>query len=126
MLQHEFEALTGMKVEEDFYNKVIDPMYMATYMDKQPFCAEFKKNDLGKCQAALDMMEKYYQAMRELTQLKRERSYTVDFLLQQGDTKCDKKAIALVGHKNVIQRKMEHGIELTDEDKDFIKNELCS
>ena len=72
------------------------------------------------------MMEKYYETMKALTQLKRERSYTVDFLLQQGDAKCDKKAIALVGHKNVIQRKLEHGIELTDDDKDFIKNELCS
>ena len=40
MLQHEFEALTGKRVETEDYNSIIDPMYMSTDMDKQDFCKD--------------------------------------------------------------------------------------
>ena len=32
MLQQEFEALTGKRVETEDYNSIIDPMYMSTDM----------------------------------------------------------------------------------------------
>lgn len=46
MLQHEFEALTGKRVETEDYNSIIDPMYMSTDMDKQDFCKDFIKHKL--------------------------------------------------------------------------------
>lgn len=37
MMKHEFEEIAGYEVSDDTYNKVIEPMYMATYMSKYDF-----------------------------------------------------------------------------------------
>jgi len=37
MMKHEFETLAGYEVSTEDYNKIIEPMYMATGLDKQDF-----------------------------------------------------------------------------------------
>lgn len=43
MMQHEFEALAGYKVSTDDYKKIIEPMYMATDLNKADFVACINK-----------------------------------------------------------------------------------
>ena len=37
MMKHEFEALAGYEVSIEDYNKIIEPMYMATDLNKEDF-----------------------------------------------------------------------------------------
>lgn len=37
MMKHEFEALAGYEVSAEDYNKIIEPMYMATDLSKEEF-----------------------------------------------------------------------------------------
>lgn len=45
MMKYEFEVLAGYKVSTDDYNKIIEPMYMATGMNKADFvkCIDRKR-----------------------------------------------------------------------------------
>lgn len=124
MLQNEFEALTGMSVETEVYNTIIDPMYMATDMDKQPFCKDFKQHKLGESTVANALTDEVYRLRKEIEQMKKERSEVVDFLLSRCNVGCDHKAIKLVGHKAVLTIKMQKGYPLTEDDKAFII-EMC-
>lgn len=120
MLQHEFEQLTNTKVEEDFFNKVINPMYMNTKMDKQQFCDDYKKHGLGKSSVATELTEESCELFMMVQKLKAERSAMVDFLIEQDDSRCDAKAISMVGHQEVIRRKLEKDFDLNDDDKQFL------
>lgn len=120
MLQHEFEQLTGTKVEENFFNQVINPMYMNTKMDKQQFCEDYKKHGLGKSTVATELTNECCELYKMIQKMKEERRQLVDFLIKQDDPECDRKAIDLVGHKEVIRLKIEEGYDLNDEDKTYI------
>lgn len=37
MMKHEFEALAGYEVSFEDYNRIIEPMYMATELSKEDF-----------------------------------------------------------------------------------------
>lgn len=45
MMKHEFEALAGYEVSLEDYNRVIEPMYMATELSKEDFvkCIDRKR-----------------------------------------------------------------------------------
>ena len=45
MMKHEFEALAGYEVSFEDYNRVIEPMYMATELSKEDFvkCIDRKR-----------------------------------------------------------------------------------
>ncbi len=120
MLRHEFEQLTNTKVEEDFFNQVINPMYMNTKMDKQQFCEDFKKRGLGKSPVATELTNECCELFKMVQKLKAERSAMVDFLIDMDDPKCDAKAISMVGHQEVIRRKLEKDYDLNDDDKQFL------
>lgn len=130
MLQHEFEQLTGIKIDAEVYNQFIDPLYMATDMDKRPFCEDFKEHDLLNSSVAHEVNEKYYEAQKSINQMKKERSGIVDFLLQLAEDNfpgiaLEKKAVEMVGHKEVIRRKLESNLRLTGYDNEFILSSLC-
>ena len=120
MLHHEFEQLTGIKVEEDFFNQVINPMYMNTKMDKQQFCADYKKHGLGTSAVATELTNECNELYKMIQKRNLERSDIVDFLIEQDDPKCDVKAISMVGHPEVIRRKLQKDYDLSDDDKQFL------
>lgn len=120
MLHQEFEQLTSIKVEEQIFNEFINPLYMACSMDKEPFCKDFKKHDLLNSLVAYDINEEYHAAKKKINKMNQERSAMVDFLIDMDDPKCDAKAISMVGHQEVIRRKLEKDYELTDDDKQFL------
>lgn len=43
MLLHEFSKLTGFTPTEEYFNRVIHPLYMATSMDKKAWCKMWKR-----------------------------------------------------------------------------------
>lgn len=44
MMKHEFEALAGYEVSAEDYNKIIEPMYMATDLSKEEFVKVVSKS----------------------------------------------------------------------------------
>ncbi len=124
MLQHEFEALTGLSVTDNEFNRVINPMYMSTDLDKQVFCKEWKKNGLGSSEVAKAMSDRVNEQRMAIDSLKKELDSVVRFLLSRGEPACDKQAIKIAGHKECITIKMQQNYELTEDDRVFII-EMC-
>ena len=60
MMKHEFEALAGYEVSTEDYEKIIEPMYLATDLTKQ----EFVKT-ISKQRFALKPLKKIIKEMRE-------------------------------------------------------------
>lgn len=66
MMKHEFEALAGYEVSFEDYDKIIEPMYMATNLNK----AEFVKTLNRK---AFDLNEKKKEMVKEMKAIAAER-----------------------------------------------------
>ena len=120
MLHNEFYQLTNLQVEDEVYNKFIDPMYMATGMDKQPFCEDFKKHDLLNSRVALELLDKIAELQAKVYKLDKEKEETVDRLIKMDDIQADQLAIRLIGHDQVVYKKLADDYELRDEDKCLI------
>lgn len=127
MLQQEFEERTKMTVTEDEFNE-INAMYMAApeSIDKDVFCKEWLKHKDSV------LLNAYYKRLEYLNQVvshyKQEKDNIVNFLLAEASLNnnpaLDSKAVTLVGYPEVIRRKITRGYELTDNDKQFIKNNI--
>lgn len=61
MTKNEFEQIAGYEVSNDDYHKVIEPMYMATNLDKIEFVAT-----LNKARFALPSKKKMISDMRKI------------------------------------------------------------
>lgn len=59
-MKYEFEALAGYEVSNEDYNKIIEPMYMATELSKQDFvkCIDKKRFALPTKKQVIDKMKK--------------------------------------------------------------------
>ena len=68
MMKHEFEELAGYEVTWEDYNKIIEPMYMATEMSKQDFvkCIDKKRFALP---TKREMMRKMKTEARHLEEI---------------------------------------------------------
>ena len=75
MMKHEFETLAGYEVSIEDYEKIIEPMYMATNLSKQ----EFVKT-ISKQRFALKPLKKIVKEMRECAEsLKETCTHYTDF-----------------------------------------------
>ncbi len=72
MMKQEFEALAGYEVSIDDYNKIIEPMYMATSLTKEEFVKTINKKVF-----ALKPLNSIIKEMKELAK-QIERRCTVD------------------------------------------------
>lgn len=120
MLHNEFLQLTNYVIEEETYNKFVDPMYMAIDMDKEPFCNDFKKHDLLNSRVALELLDKIYELQEKVRKLEKEKEETVDRLIKMDDIQADQLAIRLIGHEQVVYKKLADDYDLRDEDKCLI------
>jgi len=127
MLHDEFYQLTNIQVEDDVYNQFIDPMYMSTGMDKEPFCKDLKKHGLQASTVAIELTATCCEQHRTINKLEAERKELVLLLLKsagQEDNELSRKAIKMVGHKEVIRLKMLNGWGMNDSDKAFLMDLL--
>lgn len=126
MTQKEFFDRTGIELTEDQY-KQVELMYLkAGNMDKDEFCKDYKKHHESKLLALY--FKKAENLKNKLDDMRDERSKLVDFLLNISERYPDKSihewTVKLVGHKEVIRRKLNGGLTLWDVDREYIKENL--
>lgn len=125
MIQKEFEDRTGMKPTSEEFN-YIHAVYMNTSMDKDEFCEDFKKHGSSKIISDIHARAVNYEMkLNEINSLSTEMA---DFLIGKSrvyaDTDFRKMAVKLVGEKAVVTRTLEMGLELWEEDIEYIKSKL--
>lgn len=115
MLQKEFEERTGLKLKADGYAEV-EECYMNTDLDKDVFCELWIKNP-----TALKEIERKTVLVRELYE---ERKCLANFLIDQAEkwsaSDLREKAIAMIGEKEYLKRKLARGYNLWDADKKLL------
>lgn len=141
MLQKEFEERIGRSVTEQEYLEANAMYENAGDMDKDEFCREWLK--IGNCRLVKCLAEKTYQQHKALQEtkllLKESREICSDaadamleiekVVLNGGTTEhitelLDRKAWWLVGAKEVVLRKIKMGMDLGENDKDYINEHL--
>lgn len=114
MLQKEFEELTGLKLSDDGYAEV-EECYMNTDLDKVMFCKLWVENP-----TALKEIERKTVLVRELYG---ERKCLSNFLIDQAEkwsaSDLKEKAIAMIGEREYIRRKIAKGYNLWEADKEL-------
>ena len=115
MLKKEFEERIGLKLTEDGY-KEVEECYMNTDLDKDAFCKLWMENP-----TALKEIEQKTVLVRELYE---ERKCLTNFLIEQAQkwsaTDLREKAIAMVGEKEYLRRKLAKGFDLWSDDKKML------
>lgn len=133
MTRKEFEERTGLSVSAVEFCTVNDIYMAAGEMDKDTFCKEWKKHSESKLLAELWKRVKHehdlgMQKKEECDKLRSERWELVDFLLERaqkfGDEELLLKAIDMVGHAEVIRRKLTLEMPLWERDRAYIKENL--
>ena len=125
LTQKEFERRTGLTSNEAF--EYANKIYMGIdYMGKDMFCDDYNKH---RTSFLFDYFyKKYMESQAELENLKNEREGLVDFLLVRaqefGDEDLLNKVIGMVGHAEVIKRKLSLSLELWPIDKKYIKDNI--
>lgn len=125
MTQKEFEERTGMKPSGEEFN-YIHAVYMNTSMDKDEFCEDFKKH--GDSKIISDVHARAVNNEMKLNEMNSLSKEMADFLVSKSrvydDTDFRKMAVRLVGEKVVVTRTIEMGLELWEEDIEYIKSKL--
>lgn len=131
MTQKEFEERVKCAVRaEDFL--VIHQLYMATDMDKDEFCKEFKEMDdarnsgirrsLREIGNRLGALEATNVTLKKV--MRQQNDDLADFLIGKAhaydDTDFRNQAVKLVGETDVVKRTIELGLPLWDEDRKFV------
>lgn len=134
MTQKEFEERTGLKLSACEFESV-HSIYMAAGdgMDKEVFCKEWKRHGESKLLANIWRELRRQEQVVEgktivIANMQQEKEELVDFLLERaqkfGDEELLLKAIDMVGHAEVIRRKLAADMPLWERDREYIKNNL--
>lgn len=141
MMKQEFEERANFKISLECYHSLIEPGYNASKLDKDEWVKEWKKN--GGFQKAYDWEKERVNKLQKGNKALTEESIEMDeklaeqthanmrlaeYLIEKGtqysDSEMLNKAKGLLGEKAYITYKLENNIELTDEDKKFILDNL--
>lgn len=136
MLQKEFEERIGGSVTPEFY-KMVERIYMACELDKDEFCELWKKQDLMPILTSV-VAEKEKLEMAYSNSIKQYNDYDkyieveklklAKFLLAKAEKYEDRdlrrKAVDLIGERAVVIAKFEDDMEIWDEDREYILNNL--
>lgn len=137
MLQKEFEDRIGRKVATEEYVEANAVYMMAGELDKDEFCREWLK--IGSSKLVQCLFEKAHSLDQDLQEQKlmvnecqEMISDAADAMLEIGDTisptkvreELEKKAVWLVGRKEVVKRKAAHEYIFSKEDLEYITNNL--
>ena len=120
MTQKEFEERTGLKLSavthKSHTGKRLEECYMNTDLDKDAFCKLWMENP-----TALKEIERKTVLVRELYE---ERKCLTNLLIDQAEkwsaSDLREKAIAMIGEKEYLRRKIAKGYNLWDADKKLL------
>ena len=141
MLQKEFEERIGRSVTQEEYVEA-NAMYMMAgdEMDKDVFCREWQK--IGGSRLVQGLFETAHRLNQELQEQKLMLHECQEMLSDAADAmleveenlhiysdertaeELEKKALWLVGQKDVTRRKVQHGYSLNAKDRETIINNL--
>ena len=133
MTQKEFEIRTGLTVSADEYAG-IEAVYMAAgEMDKDVFCAEWKK--IGGSRLVMDLFGEVMRQRGEIERLKGDEQESrkllgeaAEYLIERSSTIEDsdmrRQACRLIGEREVVMYKLNYDQMLCDEDKVWIREQL--
>ena len=128
MTREEFTQRTGMEVETMQY-AAIEQVYMYTELDKDAFCADYKKHgdsviishlvneldkityEAGRAQASLKAYERLMKGVAEMLIRKAEEDM---------DEELYNAAINIIGVEECIKYKLINNLELDKQDKEYI------
>lgn len=136
MTKQEFEARTGMKTNSKDYAR-IEKMYMAAgNMDKDLFCAEYKKVGTSVLVAELFrqvivLKGQLEERNNELDDAAQRRADVAEFLVGKAAVHKDddgedfyRVALRIAGRNACVRTKLEYGYPLNGEDISFLKSLL--
>ena len=136
MTKQEFEARTGMKTNSEDYAR-IEKMYMAAgNMDKDLFCAEYKKVGTSVLVAELFrqvivLKGQLEERNNELDDAAQRRADVAEFLVGKAAVHKDddgldfyRVALRIAGRNACVRTKLEYGYPLNGEDISFLKSLL--
>ena len=136
MTKQEFEARTGLKVNSEDYAR-IEKMYMAAgNMDKDLFCAEYKKVGTSVLVAelfrqVLVLKGQLEERNNELDDVVQRRADVAEFLVGKAAVHKDddgedfyRVALRIAGRNDCVRTKLEYGYPLNGEDIAFLKSLL--
>lgn len=133
MTQKEFEIRTGLTVSADEYAG-IEAVYMAAgEMDKDVFCAEWKK--IGGSRLVMELFGEVMRQRGEIERLKGDEQESrkllgeaAEYLIEKSSERDDKgmrrQACRLIGEREVVMYKLNYDQMLCDEDIVWIKEQL--
>lgn len=131
MTQKEFEERTKCAVKPEVF-AIINQLYMATNMDKDEFCKEFKEMDdpmIPEIRRSLREIGKHLGTLEAINanmkkSMRKRNDYLADVLIGKAhaydDTDLRNEAVGLVGEVDVVKRTIELGLPLWDEDRKVI------
>lgn len=136
MTKQEFEARTGLKVNSEDYAR-IEEMYMAAgNMDKDLFCAEYKKVGTNALVAelfrqVLVLKGQLEERNNELDDAIQRRADVAEFLVGKSAVHKDddgedfyRVALRIAGRNSCVRTKLEYEYPLNGEDIAFLKSLL--
>ena len=133
MTQKEFENRTGLTVSADEYSG-IEAVYMAAgEMDKDVFCAEWKK--IGGSRLVMELFGEVMRQRGEIERLKGDEQESrkllgeaAEYLIEKSSERDDKgmrrQACRLIGEREVVMYKLNYDQALCDEDIVWIREQL--
>lgn len=122
MTQKEFETRTEMNLTSDEFNRVHDLYVGAGDLDKDEFCADFKKHSDSVILNAYFTKSAELEAKHDVN--KKKQTSIAHFLIKKsmvgGDKDMIQMAISMIGEQNYIQYKLENKYSLFEYDKELI------
>ena len=133
MTQKEFENRTAMTLSADEYAG-IEAVYMAAgEMDKDVFCAEWKK--IGGSRLVMELFGEVMRQRGEIERLKGDEQesrkllgeaaeYLIEKSSERDDNGMRREACRLIGEREVVMYKLNYDQALCDEDIVWIREQL--
>lgn len=124
MTQQEFDDRMGKESTLEEYASA-DAVYMASRMEKNEFCEQYKKHD---CKLLHEITDAYYNKENNLVNRKNQIYAFVKLLLNAASTYEDNSILEevskILGMDEYIRLCLSEGIPLTKVDRDYILNHL--
>ena len=124
MTQQEFDDRMGKESTLEEYASA-DAVYMASNMEKNEFCEQYKKHD---CKLLHAITDAYYNKENNLVNRKNQIYAFVKLLLNAASTYEDNSILMevskILGMDEYIRLCLSEGIPLTKVDRDYILNHL--
>lgn len=126
MQREEFENRMGNTVTPEAYEDIENLYIAAGDIDKDTFCDDYKLHGASKILAGL--WERYKIQRDALQVYKKEHQQAAELLVKiswdHGVKEAEEQAYTMIGQRGIIKAKIQRGIGLTSEEKDYIISKL--